>query len=359
MKRGSGLVPLEATRVLPAIRWTMRHLRGPLTIGVTLVLGILGSSAFVGAQQAARVPRIGVLFAGAPSTSSQSAAAFEQGMREHGWRENHTVVIESRFGEARTERMAEIAAGFVRLNVDVIVTSTDAGIASAKQRTHTIPIVMVNSTDPVETGFVASLARPGGNVTGLSGLSPELSAKMLEVLKEAVPRLTRVAIIWNPDIQGAALDHKQIEGARRSLNLQLQSIEVRRAEDLDRAFSAMVTGRAEALIVPIVNPLAFARRAEIARACPARPYDLRAEHSGRLAARNHLCGQDSEGRQARGNCRSNSPPRERPRHHFTTDDRSRGAQPGTMRRARLRCCGGLQGLQQAISRDTRRGGGST
>jgi hypothetical protein len=149
MKRGSGLVPLGTTRR------TMRHLGGPLTIGVTLVLGILGGPACVGAQQPARVPRIGVVFAGAPSTSSHSAAAFEQGMREHGWRENQDIVIERRFGEARVERMAEIAAELVRLNVDVIVASTDAGIASVKQRTHTIPIVMVNSTDPVETGFVA------------------------------------------------------------------------------------------------------------------------------------------------------------------------------------------------------------
>jgi putative ABC transport system substrate-binding protein len=185
-------------------------------------------------------------------------------MRDRGYREGE-LVLERRFGEARIERMAEIAAELVALKVDVIVTSTDAGIASVKERTQTIPIVMVNSTDPVETGFVASLARPGGNVTGLSTLSPELSAKRLELLKEAIPGLTRVAIIWNPDIRGAVLDHRETAGASRSLHLQLQSIEVRRADDLDRAFSAMMTGRAEALIVPIVNPVAFARRVELAR----------------------------------------------------------------------------------------------
>jgi putative ABC transport system substrate-binding protein len=185
-------------------------------------------------------------------------------MRDRGFREGE-IVIERRFGEARIERMAEIAAELVGLNVDVIVASTDAGIASVKERTRTIPIVMVNSTDPVETGFVASLARPGGNVTGLSTLSPELSAKRLELLKEAIPGLTRVAIIWNPDIRGAVLDYRETAGASQSLHLQLQSIEVRRADDLDRAFSAMTTGRAEALIVPVVNPIAFARRVEIAR----------------------------------------------------------------------------------------------
>ena len=235
-----------------------------LTLVVTLTVGILGGQPPSAAQQAAKVPRIGVLFSGAPATSSHAAAAFEQGMRDRGYREGE-IVIERRFGDARIERMAEIAAELVGLKVDVIVTSTDAGIASVKQRTQTIPIVMVNSTDPVETGFVASLARPGGNVTGLSTLSPALSAKRLELLKEAIPGLTRVAIIWNPDIPGAALDHRETEGASRSLQLQLQSIEVRRADDLDRAFSAMTTGRAEALMVPVVNPVAFARRVELAR----------------------------------------------------------------------------------------------
>jgi putative ABC transport system substrate-binding protein len=168
--------------------------------------------------------------------------------------------------------MAEVAAELISLNPDVIVASTDAGIASVKQRTQTIPIVMVNSTDPVETGLVASLARPGGNVTGLSTLSPELSAKRLELLKEAFPGLARVAIIWNPDVRGAMLDYRQTESAARALHLKIQSIEVRRAEDLDRAFSAMTAERAEALVVPVVNPLAFARRVEI----------------GKLAERNRL-----------------------------------------------------------------------
>jgi putative ABC transport system substrate-binding protein len=205
------------------------------------------------------------LFSGAPATSSHTAAAFEQGLREQGYREGREIVIERRYGEARVERMAELAAELVRLNPDVIVASTDAGIASVKQRTQTIPIVMVNSTDPVATGLVTSLARPGANVTGLSTLSPELSAKRLELLKESFPGLTRVAIVWNPDVRGAMLDYRQTESAARALHLTIQSIEVRRAEDLDRVFSAMTTERAEALVVPVVNPLAFAKRVEIAK----------------------------------------------------------------------------------------------
>src|SRR5438093_11273192 len=158
--------------------------------------------------------------------------------------------------------MSEIAAELVRLKVDIIVTSTDVAIAAVKRQTQTIPIVMANSSDPEGTGFVASLARPGGNVTGLSIISPELNAKRLELLREAVPGLSRVAIMWNPEVRGAVLDYKETESAARSLRLQLQSVEVSRADDFDRAFSALTTARAEALIV-VPSPLAFANRGQI------------------------------------------------------------------------------------------------
>jgi len=124
---------------------------------------------------------------------------------------------------------------------------------------------MANSTDPVGTGFVVSLARPGRNITGNSSMSPELNGKRLELLKELVPGLSRVAILWNPDIRGAVLDYKETEGAARALRLQLQSVEITRAADLDRAFTAMTAERADALVVPSVNPLAYANRSEIAR----------------------------------------------------------------------------------------------
>jgi putative ABC transport system substrate-binding protein len=215
------------------------------------------------AQSAAKVPRIGVLHAGAPAAVSQNVEVFNQGLREHGYVEGQNIVVERRYGEARPERIAEVAAELVRLRVDVIVTATDGAIAAVKQQTQAIPIVMVNSTDPVGTGFVASLARPGGNVTGLTGISPELNAKRLELLREAVPGLSRVAIMWNPDDRGALLDYKETEGAARSLRLQLQSVEVSRADDFDRAFSALTTGRAEALIV-VPFPVAFTNRGQIA-----------------------------------------------------------------------------------------------
>jgi putative ABC transport system substrate-binding protein len=123
---------------------------------------------------------------------------------------------------------------------------------------------MANSTDPVEIGFVASLARPGGNITGHSTISPELSGKRLALLREAVPGLSRVAFLWNPDIRGAVLDYNETQGAARSLGLSLQSVEAPRAEDLERAFSAVTKQRAQALIVPAVNPVAFVNRRQIA-----------------------------------------------------------------------------------------------
>jgi putative tryptophan/tyrosine transport system substrate-binding protein len=165
---------------------------------------------------------------------------------------------------AEAERLPELARELVGLKVDVIVTATDVAIAAVKRETQTIPIVMANSSDPVGTGFVVSLAHPGGNITGLSSISPELSGKRLELLREVVPGLSRVAFLWNPDVRGAVLDYKETEGAASSLRVQLQSVEVVRAEDFDRAFSAVTKGRAQALIVPGANPLAFANRDRIA-----------------------------------------------------------------------------------------------
>jgi putative ABC transport system substrate-binding protein len=216
------------------------------------------------AQQPKKIAKIGYLLPSTPAAAAHLLEAFRQGLRELGYVEGKTLVLELRYGEARTERLPELARELVGLKVDVIVTATDVAIAAVKRETQTIPIVMGNSSDPVGTGFVASLARPGGNITGLSSISPELSGKRLELLKEVVPGLSRVAFLWNPDIRGALLDYNQTESAARSLGLQLQSVEVPRAEDFDRAFAAVTKARAQALIVPGVNPLAFANRSQIA-----------------------------------------------------------------------------------------------
>jgi ABC-type uncharacterized transport system substrate-binding protein len=216
------------------------------------------------AQQPKKIAKIGYLFPGTPATTAHLIEAFRQGLRDLGYVEGKTFVLELRYGEARAERLPELARELVGLKVDVIVTNTDGAIAAVKRETPTIPIVMGNSTDPVGTGFVASLARPGGNVTGVSSISPELSGKRLESLRQVIPGLSRVAFLWNPDIRGAVLDYNETEGAARSLGLQVQSVEVVRAEDLDRAFSAITKERAQALTMPAANPVGFANRGQIA-----------------------------------------------------------------------------------------------
>jgi putative ABC transport system substrate-binding protein len=216
------------------------------------------------AQQPKKIARIGYLTGSTPAAFAQNIEAFRQGLRELGHVEGKTVVLEIRYGEGRAERVPELARELVGLKVDVIVAASDVTIAAAKRETRTIPIVMINSNDPVGTGFVASLARPGGNVTGLSNISPELSGKRLELLTEVVPGLSRVAFLWNPDLRGAVFSYKETEGAARSLRLQLQSVEVVGAEDLDRAFSAITEQRAQVLIVQSPNPVVFSNRGKIA-----------------------------------------------------------------------------------------------
>ena len=234
---------------------------------LTTAVLLLASAAVcppVDAQPEPKIARIGLLTPGTPGATAHLVVAFRQGLREFGHVEGKTFVLEARYGEAKPERLPELARELVRLRPDVIVATTDAAIAAVRRETRTIPIVMAFSSDPVGTGFVASLARPGGHVTGLSNISAELSGKRLELLREVVPGLSRVAFLWNPDVRGNLLDYKETEAAARSLRLELQSVEVSRAEDLDRSFSAVTSQRAQALILAAANVVAFAKRAEFA-----------------------------------------------------------------------------------------------
>src|SRR5262245_34550798 len=216
------------------------------------------------AQQTRRLARIGLLFQATPTTTAHLSEAFRQGMRDLGYVERKSFVLEPRYGEGRLERLSELARELVGLKLDAIVAAgADLATAAVKRYTQTIPIVMVNTTDPVGTGLIASLARPGGNVTGLTNTSSELSGKRLELLREAAPGLSRVAVLWNPDIRGAVLDYKGTESAARALRLEPQSVEVSHAEDFDRAFSAVTSQRAQAIVV-LPNPLGFANRPRIA-----------------------------------------------------------------------------------------------
>jgi putative tryptophan/tyrosine transport system substrate-binding protein len=184
------------------------------------------------AQQPAKLPTIGFLGAGTSSSHGQWAAAFVQRLHELGWIEGRTIAIEYRWAEGRTERFDEIAAEFVRRKVDVIVTSATAAIVATKQATSVIPIVFAAAGDPVGTGLVASLARPGGNVTGLSIQQTDLAAKRLELLREVVRDLRRLAILANVGGPAVVLDMREVQAAARTLGLEVITSEIRRGEDI-------------------------------------------------------------------------------------------------------------------------------
>jgi putative ABC transport system substrate-binding protein len=201
----------------------------------------------VEAQQAGKVWRVGFLNPGSTPSTDGRIAAFRVGLRELGYVEDKDIVIDRRYAEGRVERLSTMARDLVRLKVDVIVAIGTASVEAVKDATQTIPIIL-SSGDPVGSGHVASLARPGGNITGLTNLTPELAGKRLELLKEAVPRLSKVAVVWNPGSPAADLRMKEAQVAARSLQLLLHSAEVRSPNDLEPAFLAMKKERAAALI---------------------------------------------------------------------------------------------------------------
>ncbi len=213
-----------------------------------VVVTLLGWAAMAEAQQAKKVPRIGYLSLRPPGPFP-SREAFRQGLRDLGYAEGQNIVIEYRQAADRVDQLRAFAAELVNLKVEVIVTSGSQATRAAKEATSSIPIVMTSSSDPVGTGFVASLARPGGNITGLSLLSPDLSGKRLELLKEIVVGISRAAVLWNPDDPPAALSLKETEAAAQALGIKLQPLEVREPNDFDSAFISATKGRTGALII--------------------------------------------------------------------------------------------------------------
>jgi putative ABC transport system substrate-binding protein len=220
---------------------------GAVALATVLFAQVLAAEA----QPGGTVARIGWLNAGSASVNRGTLDAFRQGLRELGYVEGRDVLVEERWADNAPDRLPALAADLVRRQVDVIVTGGDGPVRAAMQATETIPIVMGVSGDPVRAGFVASLARPTANVTGLAALSPELSAKQLELLREAVPRLSRVAVLWNATNPVKALDFEETERAARSLGLSLQSAEVRSARDLDVAFDVVARRPVNAVLVLI------------------------------------------------------------------------------------------------------------
>ncbi|HEX5020640.1 MAG TPA: ABC transporter substrate-binding protein [Candidatus Binatia bacterium] len=201
------------------------------------------------AQQSTKVPRVGYLAFSTPPTNPLRANAFRQGLRQLGYTEGKDIVIEYRYAEGKLDRLSDLATELVRLKVTIIVTGGPAPTRAAKGATATIPIVMTQDADPVGNGFVASLARPGGNITGLSTHAPEISAKQLELLREILPRLSRVAVFGTSTIPGHALSLREIGLATGPLNIQLQYLDVLGAKDIEAAFRAVTKERADALIV--------------------------------------------------------------------------------------------------------------
>jgi putative ABC transport system substrate-binding protein len=266
----------------------------PATAVVLLLLAAsLGTAA---AQPAGKVPRVGYLIAGSHSDPQRQRLleAFRQGLLELGYVEGQNIAIESRWAEGNDDRLPALAADLVRSKVDVIVAQSGAATRAAQQATRTLPIVMSLSNDAVGSGFVASLARPGGNVTGLTIMAPDLAGKQFQLLKEVVPKVSRVALLTNPDNPSSARFVREAEAAAQALGVRLQTLEARDPQEIDSAFAAMTRERAGALLIlPDVIFLSQRRQmAELAtKRCLPAVYGVReyAEAGGLMAyGANHI-----------------------------------------------------------------------
>jgi putative ABC transport system substrate-binding protein len=213
-------------------------------------------------QQPTKIPRLGFLIASSLSANLARTEAFRQGLRALGYVDGKNIVIEWRYAEGKADRLPSLAAELVRLKVDIIVTAGPAVTHPVKEATTTIPIVMAQDPDPVGSGFVASLAQPGGNITGLSSLALELSGKQLELLKESIPKLSRVAVFGNSTRPGNAQALREIEIAAKAFGVKLQYLDVLSSKDIESAFRAASKGRAGAVLM-LGNPVATSQRAQI------------------------------------------------------------------------------------------------
>ena len=220
----------------------MKNITSIFFLALSVFIPILNISSQ--AQQPGKVPHIGFL-----SLSGANQEAFRQGLRDLGYIEGKNIAIESRTAANRADRLSVLAGELVDLKVDVIVAAGSQAVHAAQRTTKSIPIVMTSSSDPVGTGFVASLAHPGGNITGLSILGPDLSTKRLEMLKEIVLGVSRVAVFWNPDDPAAKISLRETEDAAKALAMHLQILEIREASDFQSAFRAANQGGARALIL--------------------------------------------------------------------------------------------------------------
>jgi ABC-type uncharacterized transport system substrate-binding protein len=223
---------------------------------------LLALCASAEAQQSAKIPRIGYLVGASLSGVSDRVEAFRKGLRELGYVEGKNIVIEWRGADGNRNRQRALAGELVRLKVDVIVTAGAGGTRAAKEATSTIPIVMAQDPDPVGTGFVASLAQPGGNITGLSNLRPELSGKRLELMKEIVPKLARLAVLGTSSVPGNAQSLKEMELGASAVRVQLQYLDVLGPKEIETVFRAASKGRADAVLV-LGSPFLLSHRIQV------------------------------------------------------------------------------------------------
>jgi ABC-type uncharacterized transport system substrate-binding protein len=237
---------------------------------VCLLLAVMPPSVSSWAQQSAKIPRIGFLSALFPTTNPARIEAFRQGLRDAGYVEGKNIVIEYRYAERKVARLSALAAELVNLKIDVIVTSASQETRAAKAATSTIPIVMINEPDPVGTGLVASLAHPGGNITGLSTLSPQLSGKRLELLKEIIPKLSRVAVFGNSSNPGNADTLKELELVAQALKIKIQYHDLPSADEIESSFREAGKERADAVLVLSNSSLTSQRKRVIGLAVKSR-----------------------------------------------------------------------------------------
>jgi putative ABC transport system substrate-binding protein len=234
-------------------------------LAIVVITLLLGAPLTCGAQPTGKVYRIGFILTSGPDEAPYARKALAEGLRDLGYVEGRNLVFEERFANGKQERLPGLAAELVRLNVDVIVTGSNPVIAAVKHATTRIPVVMAVSRDPVGAGFLASLARPGGNITGLSNdPGPAIYGKNLELLKEAIPRIGRVAHLWNPDPPAAESYRKAAEDAAWKLGVTLQLLEVRRRDELEGAFGTMLHKRADAVLV-VQDPIFLSARSQVVR----------------------------------------------------------------------------------------------
>ena len=228
----------------------------------TLAGGLFAAPLTAEAQPAGKIHRIGFL---SPSSSADPSIldAFREGLREVGYAEGQNITIASRWAEGKYDRLPGLAAQLVGLKVDIIVATAVPAIRAAKEATRTIPIIMAVVVDPMATGLVASLARPGGNITGLSSMAPQITGKQLEMLKEVVPKASLVAVLWNPANAGNAPQIQQAQDAARALGVRLQPLGARGSSEIDSAFATMTSAQAGAVIV-LVDAMLLDHRTQIA-----------------------------------------------------------------------------------------------